>query len=73
MVISRGETVGTYQAFTDICRLTNGDRFYVFYAGYGHVSLPRNDWPKGGRICGVQSRDEGPTWRATGPFRRPIW
>ena len=64
LVISRGEAAGSYQAFTDICRLTNGDLFCVFYAGYGHVSLPRNDWPKGGRICSVRSKDEGRTWSA---------
>ena len=64
LVISRGEAAGPYQAFTDICRLTNGDLFCVFYAGYGHVSLPRNDWPKGGRICSVRSKDEGHTWSA---------
>ncbi len=73
LIISRGEAAGNCQAFTDICRLTNGDLFCVFYAGYGHVSLPRNDWPMGGRICGVRSRDEGRTWSAPrvlfdGPF-----
>lgn len=63
-VISRGEAAGTYQAFTDICRLKNGDLFCVFYAGYGHVSLPNTDFPKGGRICCVRSKDEGATWSA---------
>ncbi len=72
-IISRGEAAGTYQAFPDLCRLTNGDLLCVFYAGYGHVSLPRNDWPRGGRICRVRSRDEGSTWNAPrilfdGPF-----
>lgn len=61
-VISRGEAAGTYQAFTDICRLNNGDLLCVFYAGYGHVSLPKEGWPKGGRICSVRSTDEGKTW-----------
>jgi sialidase-1 len=61
-VISRGEAAGTYQAFTDICRLVNGDLLCVFYAGYGHVSLPKEGWPKGGRICMVRSSDEGKTW-----------
>src|ERR1043166_8189485 len=73
LTISRGEMAGPYQAFTDICRLTNGDLFCVFYAGYGHVSLPRNDWPRGGRVCSVRSKDEGRTWSAPrvlfdGPF-----
>ena len=63
-IISRGDAAGTYQAFTDICRLTNGDLLCVFYAGYGHVSLPRADCPKGGRICCVRSKDEGRTWSA---------
>jgi sialidase-1 len=72
-IISRGETAGTYQAFTDICRLTNGNLCCVFYAGYEHVSLPRTDCPKGGRICQVQSSNEGASWSAPvvlfdGPF-----
>jgi hypothetical protein len=63
-IISRGEAAGTYQAFTDVCRLKNGDLLCVFYAGYGHVSLPKAGWPKGGRICMVRSEDEGRTWSA---------
>lgn len=62
--ISVGEEAGSYQAFPDICRLKNGDLLCVFYAGYGHVSLPKADWPKGGRICMVRSKDEGRTWTA---------
>lgn len=61
-VISRGAAAGSYQAFPDACRLANGDLICVFYAGYGHVSLPRSDWPRGGRICAVRSADEGRTW-----------
>jgi sialidase-1 len=64
LVISRGDAAGTYQAFPDICRLGNGDLLCVFYGGYGHISLPRPDWPKGGKICEVRSRDEGRTWSA---------
>jgi Neuraminidase (sialidase) len=46
-----------------MCRLKNGDIVAVFYAGYGHVSLPKPpEWPKGGRICLVRSKDEGKTW-----------
>ncbi len=63
-VISRGEAAGTYQAFTDVCRLANGDLLCVFYAGYGHVSLPRPDFRRGGRICSVRSPDDGRTWTA---------
>jgi hypothetical protein len=72
-VISRGESAGSYQAFPDVCRLGNGALLCVFYAGYGHVSLPREDCPKGGRICCVGSMDEGRTWSSPrilfdGPF-----
>ncbi len=63
-IISRGEAAGPYQAFPDACRLADGDIMAVFYAGYGHVSLPKDDWPKGGRICMVRSSDEGRTWTA---------
>jgi sialidase-1 len=63
-VISRGEAAGTYQAFPDLCRLSNGDLLCVFYAGYGHVSSPKEGWPRGGRICQVRSRDDGRTWSA---------
>ncbi len=55
---------GGYQAFPDVCRLKNGDLFCVFYAGYGHVSHPNKDLPKGGRICSIRSADEGKTWSA---------
>ena len=61
-VISRGEAAGPYQAFPDVCRLPSGDLACVFYAGYGHVSLPNAEWPRGGRVCLVQSSDEGRTW-----------
>ncbi|MDY0165342.1 MAG: sialidase family protein [Thermoguttaceae bacterium] len=61
-IISRGEAAGPYQAFPDACRLANGDIVAVFYAGYGHVSLTNDEWPKGGRICMVRSSDEGRTW-----------
>src|SRR5688500_14538875 len=60
--ISAGDAAGTYQAFPDACRLKNGDIAAVFYAGYGHVSLAADDFPKGGRLCMVRSSDEGRTW-----------
>lgn len=62
MVISRGGDAGPYQAFPDACRLPDGSIACVFYAGYGHVSLPKPGWPDGGRICLVRSVDEGRTW-----------
>ena len=37
-IISRGAAAGEYQAFSDACRLKNGEIMVVFYAGYGHVS-----------------------------------
>jgi sialidase-1 len=66
LAISHGSPdAGTYQAFPDMCRRKNGDIVAVFYAGYGHVSLPKPpEWPKGGRLCLVRSKDEGKTWSA---------
>ena len=49
-VISKGDAAGTYQAFPDVCRVKSGALLCVFYAGYGHVSLPKDGWPSGGRI-----------------------
>lgn len=60
--ISRGDAAGSYQAFPDACKLKNGEIVCVFYAGYGHVSLPSREYPRGGRICIVRSSDEGHTW-----------
>ena len=42
---------GAYEAFPDVCRLSDGRLMSVFYAGYGHVALPNAQLPKGGRIC----------------------
>jgi hypothetical protein len=66
LIISRGGSAGPYQAFPDLCRTHDGRLIAVFYAGYGHVSLPGKepDWPRGGRICQVVSEDEGCTWTA---------
>jgi Neuraminidase (sialidase) len=36
--------------------------FCVFYSGYGHVSTPSPQWPKGGRIMAVRSSDDGKSW-----------
>jgi photosystem II stability/assembly factor-like uncharacterized protein len=60
--LPRGQVAGSYQAFPDACRLKNDEIVCVFYAGYGHVSLPSREYPRGGRICLVRSRDEGRTW-----------
>jgi hypothetical protein len=53
---------GGDEAFPDVCRLSDGRLMAVFYAGYGHVALPSPQLPKGGRICGCTSSDEGHTW-----------
>jgi hypothetical protein len=53
---------GAYEAFPDVCRLSDGRLLAVFYAGYGHVSLPNEKLPRGGRIACCTSADEGRTW-----------
>ena len=55
---------GAYEAFPDVCRLADGRLMCVFYAGYGHVSLPNEALPKGGRVSYCLSSDEGRTWSA---------
>src|SRR5689334_19554639 len=55
---------GGYEAFPDVCRLNDGRLLCVMYAGWKHVSLPDAEHPKGGRIVGVYSADEGKTWSA---------
>ena len=60
--ICRDAGAGGYEAFPDVCRLNDGRLMAVFYAGYGHVSLPNKQWPKGGRVCYSLSSDEGRTW-----------
>jgi hypothetical protein len=53
---------GGYEAFPDVCRLSDGRLMTVFYAGYDHVSLPTPARPAGGRIDCAFSSDEGRTW-----------
>lgn len=53
---------GAYEAFPDVCRLQDGRLMCVFYAGYGHVAMPNEQLPKGGRIARCLSSDEGRTW-----------
>jgi len=55
---------GGYEAFPDVCRMADGRLMAVFYAGYGHISLPNVQLPLGGRICFSTSADEGQTWAA---------
>lgn len=53
---------GAYEAFPDVCRLSDGRLMAVFYAGYGHVAMPNAQLPKGGRVSYCTSGDEGHTW-----------
>ncbi|MHC4401931.1 MAG: sialidase family protein [Planctomycetota bacterium] len=53
---------GAYEAFPDVCRLKDGRLMCVFYAGYGHVAMPNEQLPKGGRVSFCTSADEGRTW-----------
>ncbi|HOK08779.1 MAG TPA: sialidase family protein [Candidatus Hydrogenedens sp.] len=62
LVICRDGGAGGYEAFPDVCRLPDGRLFCVFYDGYAHVALPNENHPKGGRISGIFSSDEGKTW-----------
>ncbi len=60
--VCRDGGAGGYEAFPDVCRLQDGRLICVFYASYGHVGLPNDRWPKGGRIDCAFSGDEGKTW-----------
>jgi len=42
--------------------MEDGELLVVFYAGYGHVSFPTDDLPRGGRISMVRSQDDGLIW-----------
>ena len=53
---------GAYEAFPDVCRTASGELLCVFYAGYGHVSDPRESLPHGARIALCRSGDDGRTW-----------
>ncbi len=53
---------GAYEAFPDVCRLRDGRLMCVFYAGYGHVAMPNDSLPRGGRVSYCLSGDEGRTW-----------
>jgi len=53
---------GAYEAFPDVCRLSDGRLMATFYAGYGHISYPNETLPMGGRVSYCTSSDEGATW-----------
>lgn len=61
-VICSDAGAGGYQAFPDVTRLANGDLICVFYAGYGHISVPSTQLPRGARIMAMRSTDNGKTW-----------
>ncbi len=62
VTVCKDAGAGAYEAFPDVCRLNDGRLMAVFYAGYGHVALPNDKLPKGGRISYCMSSDEGKTW-----------
>jgi len=62
--VCRDAGAGAYEAFPDVCRLKDGRLMAIFYAGYGHVALPNEALPKGGRASACYSSDEGRTWSA---------
>ena len=61
-VVCADAGAGAYEAFPDVCRTPSGELLCVFYAGYGHVSVPTERLPKGARIALCRSRDDGRTW-----------
>lgn len=60
--VCRDAGAGGYQAFPDVCRLSDGRLMAAFYAGYGHLAFPNAQLPKGGRLSYCTSSDEGHTW-----------
>src|SRR5437870_4328114 len=61
-LVASGKSAGGYAAFPDICRTKTSDLLCVLYSGYGHVSTPNKEWPKGGRVMAVRSSDNGRSW-----------
>lgn len=61
-VVCSDAGAGAYEAFPDVCLTPSGELLCVFYAGYGHVSDPKEQLPKGARIALCRSTDEGRTW-----------
>ena len=66
VIVCEDAGAGGYEAFHDVCRLSDGRLMTAFYAGYGHVSLPNETYPLGSRISYSTSSDEGYTWSAPG-------
>jgi hypothetical protein len=70
VVVCGDAGAGGYEAFPDVCLRRSGEMVCVFYAGFGHVSLPGYgpggklppECPKAGRISSVRSVDYGRTW-----------
>jgi hypothetical protein len=63
-VIVTGKAAGGYAAFPDVCRTKSDELLCVFYSGSGHVTKASKDWPNGGRIMAIRSKDDGKTWSA---------
>lgn len=61
-VVCSDAGAGAYEAFPDLCLTKAGELLCVFYAGYGHVSVPNEKLPKGARIAMCRSTDFGKTW-----------
>jgi len=62
IVVCSDAGVGEYEAFPDVCLTKTGELLCVFYAGYGHVSDPNKNMPRGARISMVRSADYGKSW-----------
>ena len=62
VVVCADAGAGAYERFPTSAGCGTGRLMAVFYAGYGHVSLPNEKLPKGGRIGYCTSDDEGMTW-----------
>lgn len=62
IIVCADAGAGAYEAFPDVCRLSDGRLMAAFYAGYGHISVPNEKFPLGGRVSFCMSSDEGLTW-----------
>ena len=48
VIVCHDAGAGGYEAFPDVCRTRDGELLCVFYAGFGHVSLP--SYGPGGKL-----------------------
>ena len=61
-VVCSDAGAGAYEAFPDLCQLKSGELLCLFLAGYGHISNPTKNLPRGGWIAMCRSTDNGKTW-----------